>query len=68
MDTVLMQCFCRAGFRAFITEDTFRSSLSLAGFLIDLHIHGANAQTFSTVDTFAFIAVNTQERKIAHRL
>ena len=57
----LMQCLGRTDLRTFITEYALRSSLSFAGFLIDLHIHWADTQTFSTMNTFAFIAVNTQD-------
>ena len=56
-----MQCFGWTDLRAFVTEYTLRSSLSLAGFLINLHIHWAGTQTFPTMNTFAFIAVNTQD-------
>ena len=56
-----MQCFGRTDLRTFITEYALRPSLSFAGFLIDLHIHWADTQTFSTMNTFAFIAVNTQD-------
>ena len=45
-----MQCFGRTNLRTFITEYALRSSLSFAGFLIDLHIHWADTQTFSTMN------------------
>ena len=54
--------------RALVAEDALRSVFPLAGFAVDLHVHGADAQTFAAVDAFAFIAVNPQQGKIAHRL
>ena len=65
---ILTQCFRGAGLRAFIAEDTLRSVLSSAGLLTDLNIHGTNLQTFPAVDTFALIAVDAQQGKIAHGL
>ena len=56
-----MQCFRGADFRAFIAENALRSVFPFAGFLVDLHVHGADAQTFPAVDAFAFIAVHAQQ-------
>ena len=41
--------------------NTFPSCSASFSVLIDLHIHWADTQTFSTMNTFAFIAVNTQD-------
>ena len=63
-----MQCFRGADFRAFIAEDALRSVFPSAGFLVDLHIHGADPQTFAAADAFAFITVDAQQGEIAHGL
>ena len=63
-----MQRFCRASLRALIAEDALRSVFPLAGFFVDLHIHGADPQTFAAVDAFALVAVDAQQRKITHGL
>ena len=63
-----MQCLCGAGLRAFVAEDALCPVFPLAGFLVDLHIHGTNSQTFAAMDAFALIAVDPQQRIIAHGL
>ena len=63
-----MQCFGRTDLRTFITEYALRSSLSFAGFLIDLYVHGADPQAFAAVDTLILITVDAQQRKITHGL
>ena len=63
-----MQRFCGAGPRAFVAEDTLRSVFPLAGFFVDLYVHGTDAQAFAAVDAFAFVTVDAQQRKIAHGL
>ena len=62
-----MKCFCRTNFRAFIAENTLCSVFPLAGFLINLHVHGADLQTLPAMDALILIAVDAQKRKIAHR-
>ena len=68
MECGLMQRFCRARFRTLVAKDALRSVFLLAGFFIDLHIHGADAQAFAAMDTFALVAMNAQEREITHGL
>ena len=63
-----MQCFYRAGFRTFVTENALRPIFPFAGFLIDLYVHGADPQAFAAVDTLILITVDAQQRKKAHRL
>lgn len=63
-----MQRLGGTGFRAFIAKDTLRSVFSLAGFFVDLHVHGADPQALSAVNAFALVAVDAQQRKIAHGL
>lgn len=63
-----MQRLCGTDLRAFIAENALRSIFPSAGFFVDLHIHGADPQTFPTMDAFALIAVDAQQRKIAHGL
>ena len=63
-----MQRFCGARFRAFVAEDALRPVFPLAGFFIDLHIHGADPQAFAAMDAFALVAVDAQQGEIAHRL
>ena len=62
------KCFCGTNFRAFIAENALRSVFPLAGFLVDLHIHGADAQALAAADAFAFVTVDTQQGEIAHGL
>ena len=62
------QCFFRTNLRAFVAENTLRSVFSVAGFFIDLYIHGADPQAFAAVNAFAFVTVYTQHGKIAHGL
>ena len=63
-----MQCLGGADLCAFVAEDTFRPVFPLAGFFVDLHVHGADPQAFAAVNAFAFVTVYTQHGKIAHRL
>ena len=63
-----MQRLCGTDFRAFVAEDALRSIFPSAGFFVDLHIHGADPQTLPTMDALALIAVDAQQRKIAHGL
>ena len=63
-----MQCLGGADLCAFVAEDTFRPVFPLAGFFVDLHVHGADPQAFAAADTFTLVAVNAQQGKIAHRL
>ena len=63
-----MQRFCGADLCALVAEDALRSVFPLAGFFIDLHVHGADPQTFAAVDAFALVAVDAQQRKITHGL
>ena len=63
-----MQRLCGTDLRAFIAEDALRSIFPLAGFLVDLHVHGADPQAFAAADTFTLVAVNAQQGKIAHGL
>ena len=63
-----MQRLFRAGLCAFVAENTLCSVFPLAGLFIDLHIHGADPQTLAAVNTLIFVAVDAQEREVAHRL
>ena len=63
-----MQCFCWADQCTFVAEDALRSIFPSAGFFVDLHIHGADPQTLPTMDALILIAVDAQQRKIAHGL
>ena len=63
-----MQRLCGTHLRALIAEYAFRSVFPLAGFPVDLHIHGAGPQTFPAMDAFALIAVDAEQRKVAHGL
>ena len=51
---------------AFVAENALRSVFPLAGFSIDLHIHGADPQTFAAVNALILITVNAQQREITH--
>lgn len=55
---LLMQCFGGAILRAFVAEDAFCTVFPFAGFLVDLHIHRTNFQTFAAVNAFALIAMD----------
>ena len=61
-----MKCFCGTNFRAFIAENALRSVFPLAGFSVDLHVHGTDPQTLSTMNALILIAVDAQQRKITH--
>ena len=63
-----MQRLCGTGLCALVAENTLRSVFPLAGFLVDLHIHRADPQTLAAVDALVLIAVDAQQRKIAHGL
>ena len=63
-----MQRLCGTHLRTSVAEDAFRSVFPLAGFPVDLHIHGAGSQTFPAMDAFARIAVDAEQRKVAHGL
>ena len=62
------KCFCGTNFRAFIAENALRSIFPFAGFFVDLHVHGADSETLPTMDALILIAVDAQQRKIAHGL
>ena len=63
-----MQCFCWADHCTFVAEDALRSIFSIAGFLVDLHVHGTDPQTFAAVDTFTLVTMDPQQGEIAHGL
>ena len=63
-----MQRLCGTHLRALIAEYALCSVFPLAGFPVDLHIHGAGPQTFPAMDAFALIAVDAEQRKVAHGL
>ena len=63
-----MQRLCGADLRAFVAEDALCPVFSLAGLLVDLHVHGADPQTFSAMNALILIAVDAQQGKIAHGL
>ena len=63
-----MQRLCGTDFRAFVAEDALRSIFPSAGFFVDLHVHGADSETLPTMDALILIAVDAQQRKIAHGL
>ncbi len=48
-------------------EYTLFRFFPLAGFLINLHVHGADLQTLPAMDTLILITVDAQKREIAHR-
>ena len=66
--SVLMQRFFGTDFGACIAQDALRGVFALSAFFVDLDVHRADLQAFAASDTFAFIAMYAQERKIAHRL
>ena len=61
-----MQCFGWTDLCAFVTEDALRSVFPFAGFFVDLHVHGTDPQTLPTMNALILIAVDAQQRKIAH--
>ena len=63
-----MQRLRGTGFRAFVAKDALCSVFSLAGFFVDLHVHGTDPQALPTMDAFAFIAVDAEQRKVTHGL
>ena len=63
-----MQCLGGADLCAFVAEDTFRPVFPLAGFFVDLHVHGADPQAFAAVDTFTLVTMDPQQGEIAHGL
>ena len=63
-----MQRLRGTGLCALVAENTLRSVFPFAGFFVDLHIHGTDPQALSAVNAFALIAVDAQQREIAHGL
>ena len=63
-----MQRFCGTDLRAFIAENALRSVFPFAGFFVDLHVHGADSQTLPAMNALILIAVDAQQRKVAHGL
>ena len=57
---ILMQRFFRAGLRAFVAENAFCPVFALAGFFVDLHVHGTDPQTLPTMNALILIAVDAQ--------
>ena len=56
-----MQRFFGTDLGACIAQDTLRGVFALSAFFVDLDVHRADLQAFAALDTFAFIAVNTQD-------
>lgn len=54
--------------RALVAEDALRPVFPLAGSLVDLHVHRADAQTLAAMDALLLVAVDAQQGKIAHGL
>ena len=63
-----MQRLCGTDLRAFIAENALRSVFPFAGFFVDLHVHGADSQTLPAMNALILIAVDAQQRKVAHGL
>ena len=63
-----MQRLCGTDFCTLAAEDALRSVFPFAGFFVDLHIHGTGPQTLPTMNALILIAVDAQQRKIAHGL
>ena len=51
-----------------MAENALRSVFSLTGLFVDLHIHGADPQAFAAMDALILVAMDAQQRKIAHWL
>lgn len=62
-----MQRFFGTDLGACIAQDALRTVFALSAFFVDLDVHRADLQAFAALNTFAFIAMHAQERKIAHR-
>lgn len=65
---ISMQRLCGTHLRTSVAEDAFRSVFRLAGFPVDLHIHGAGSQTFPAMDALLLVAVDAEQRKVTHGL
>ena len=63
-----MQRLCGTHLRALIAEYALCSVFPLTGFLINLHVHGADAQALAAVNALILITVDAQKRKITHGL
>lgn len=64
----LFQRFHRARFLALVAQNALGGVFPLARFVVHLHIHRADFQAFTALDTFFFIAVDAKHGKVAHRL
>ena len=56
-----MQRFRGAGLRTLVAENALRPVFPLAGFLVDLYVHGADAQAFAAADALILIAADAQQ-------
>ena len=63
-----MQRLCGTDLRTLAAEDALRSIFPPAGFFVGLHVHGADSETLPAMDALILIAVDAQQRKIAHGL
>ena len=63
-----MQRLFRALLCTFIAQNALGGVLALSRFTVYLYIHRADLKAFAAADAFILIAMNTQQRKIAHGL
>ena len=51
-----------------MAQDAFRGVFAFAGILVHFHFHRADFQAFAALDAFALVAMDANQREIAHRL
>lgn len=51
-----------------MAQDAFCGIFAFAGIVVDFHFHRAYLQTFAAMDALALIAMDADQREIAHRL
>ena len=51
-----------------MAQNTFGGVFAFAGIVVHFHFHRADLQAFATLDAFALVAMDTEQRKVTHRL
>ena len=51
-----------------MAQDALRGVFAFAGILVHFDFHWTYLYAFSTLDAFALIAMDTEQRKVTHRL
>lgn len=63
-----LQRFFRTRFCTFKAEDAFRAVFAFSGIVCHINIHRTYLFTFAAGNAFAFVALDSEQGKVTHRL